>query len=127
MRSLAWFGFPGPVGNVAEEVYIGGGTVSEAIDSALAWGTAPGYGTLKRDTDVTHWPLLEQVQASANGEEPEEVSVKRRGFQDFLVQASAMAVFRTSKGYLGVGDEKIAVGDVVVVCDKGWSSGLGTT
>ncbi|KAK4664788.1 uncharacterized protein QC763_507650 [Podospora pseudopauciseta] len=115
IRSLARFVFPQPEGDVVEEAYVGGGTLSEAVDSAFSWGMAPGYGTLKRDVDVPHWPLLEQAQASASEREPEEISVERQGFQDFLMQTSAMAFFRTSRGYLGVGDEKMVAGDVVVV------------
>lgn len=107
-RALANVIFPKPV---RDRPYVSGGTTCEALDWVLSAGMSAGYGSLQRDQDIPHWPIMEQA---ASGDTPE-ISAEGRAFHDLVLRTCNQSFFVTSRGYIGFGDADAGVGDVLVV------------
>ncbi|KAI2621815.1 HET-domain-containing protein [Hypoxylon sp. NC1633] len=93
-----------------DRTYKGRTRLSEAADQLLALGMSPGL-RLQRTGSVFHWPVF----SVAAGADPPDIETVKAGFVDLFLRLGHASLFWTAHGYLGLGDQHIRAGDIVVV------------
>ncbi|KAI0381312.1 HET-domain-containing protein [Hypomontagnella monticulosa] len=87
--------------------YVGGGSVSEAVDRLLA------FNRIIDGAPIRHWPVLEVANFEFSAL-PDPQTVLRSGSREFIYGISCLTLIETQDGYLGAALPGVRVGDALV-------------